>query len=121
VSESQLRNNPDSERIVKMLIDLSIDRYKEMSKSFKASRMTVLESKLTPSNKGIRFYISTIHFIDGKPPIALIATHIHPFDKPYGIIFLMSVVADKHLKEDQMLYDNIFNSFHLVGEQSVLG
>jgi hypothetical protein len=87
-----------------------------MSKTINANRMTVLENRVVPSTKGIRFYISTIHFLDGKPPVAMVATHMHPFDKPYGIIFLMSILADKKVKQDQNLYDDIFNSFHLLGE-----
>ena len=114
VSESQFRSSPESERAVKMMIDLSVDRYKRMSKTFNATRMNVLETRVVPSRDGIHFYISTIHFIDGKQPLGLIGAHLHPFDKPYGIIFLMTVVADKTMKESQTLYDGIFNSFHLV-------
>jgi hypothetical protein len=86
-----------------------------MSRTLNASRMSVLERKACDSNKGIRFYISTIHFIGGKPPIAVIGTHLQPFDKPYAIAFVMNVIADKKMK-DQKLYNDIFNSFHLVGE-----
>jgi len=117
VSESQYRSNPDSDQIVKAFINLSIEQvYKKMSKTLNASRMTVLESKELPSNKAIRFYISTVHFIDNRPPIAVVGTHLIPFDKPYSIVFLMSIVADRKMKEDQKLYDDIFNSFRLIGE-----
>lgn len=120
INKSQYEGNPNSDRIVKGMIDLSIEQvYKKMSKTLNASRMAVLESRALPSNKALRFYVSTIHFIDGKPPVGVIGTHLIPFDKAHMIVFVMTVVADKKMKEDQKIYDNIFNSFHLIGEKPV--
>jgi hypothetical protein len=116
VSETNYRSNPNSDQIINTLIEITIDQlYKKMSRTLNASRMSVLERKAFDSNKGIRFYISTIHFIRGKPPIAVIGTHLQPFDKPYAIAFVMNVIVDKKMK-DQKLYNDIFNSFHFVGE-----
>ena len=119
VTESQFRSNPRREDAVKGMIDLSVEQYKKISKTLNANRMTVLESKELQSNAGIRFFISTVHFIDGKPPIMIVGAHLQPFEKPYMIIFQMNVVADKRAKEDQKIYDSIFNSFHLFGELPV--
>lgn len=116
VAEAAYRSNPDSERVVKALIDLSVEQYKKVSKSLNAGRMIVNETKVMPSNKGIRFYITTTHFIDDKPPVIIIGTHLVPFDKPYMIVFMINILVDKRMKEDQNTYDNIFNSFHLIGE-----
>jgi hypothetical protein len=120
LSEAAYRSNPNSDQIINSLIEITIEQlYKKMSRTLNASRMSVLERKALDSNKGIRFYISTIHFIDGKPPIVVVGTHLQPFDKPYGIAFVMNVIADKKMKDDQKLYNDIFNSFHLLGEQPV--
>ena len=117
LSKSQYDSNPNSDTIVKAMIDLTVEQvYKKMSKTLNASRMTLLESKVMRSEVGIKFYVSTLQFIDGKPPVAIIGTHLVPFEKPHMIVFLMSIIADKKMKEDQRLYDNIFNSFRLVGE-----
>ena len=118
VSEAAYRSNPNSDRLVKSLLDLTVEQYKKISKSLHASRMTVNETKVMLSNKGIRFYITTTHFIDDKPPMIILGTHLLPFDKPYMIVFMMNILVDKRLKEDQKIYDNIFNSFHLIGEQA---
>ena len=72
--------------------------------------------RVMPSEVGVKFYVSTLQFIDNQPPIAIIGTHLVPFEKPHMIVFLMSVIADKKMKDDQHLYDRIFKSFRLVGE-----
>jgi hypothetical protein len=116
VTEADYRSNPNSELMVKAMIDLSVEQHKKISKTLNASRMTVHEAKIMPSNKGIRFYITTTHFIDDKPLLVILGTHLIPFEKPYMIMFMMNIMVDKIMEEDQKTYDNIFNSFRLIGE-----
>ena len=79
--------------------------------------MTVLESRQMVTDSAMRFYISTLLFMPKNILMAMIGTHIIPFEKPYAIVFLIVIPADKRLKEEQPMWDDVFNSFRLVGEK----
>jgi hypothetical protein len=119
VTRQAYESVPNQDAITQEMIDLTVEQYKKMSKNFNATSMVVSETQNMRSHVGIKFYVSTIHFVEKKPPIALLGTHLVPFEKPYMIMFVIAVVVDKNLKEDQTLYNNIFNSFHLLEEQPV--
>jgi len=80
--------------------------------------MTVSEKRAVSSDVGVKFYISTVHII--KNVLTLIAgIHIAPFGKPYMITFMIVAPVDKTATKDNETITRAFNSFHLLGEQSI--
>ena len=80
--------------------------------------MVVAEKEMLPSDKGIKFYISTLHFVGEKNiPAGVAGIHLYPFNKDYLINFVMITTLKKDAKEENETCTAVFNSFHLVGEK----
>ena len=82
-----------------------------------ASKMIVVEKRIRPSNVGIKFYISTLHVVNGVP-LGLAGIHTIPYGKEHAISFVMSSILDRQTMENNATFKRIFNSFQLVGEEA---
>ena len=117
ISKDKFDSNPNSQAIVKQLIDLTIDHlYKKTSRDVKAKSMTVTEQQIIPSPVAIKFYISTLHITQQGLPLAVVGMHYGPFGKLYGIAFMMLSPVNPKAKTDNETFERVFNSFHLIGE-----
>ena len=122
VNKTKFNNSPKRNEIVERLIDLTIEKvYKKTSKDMKATRMVVTERKIDNSEIGIKFYISTLHYVEKEIPMVVAGMHAFPFGKNYIIGFIMTNILDPKDDKEKKTFTSIFNSFHLVGEKPVEG
>lgn len=118
VTAKQFKDHPNRDKIAESMMNLTVEEvYKKASKEVHATRMVVAEKEMLPSDSGIKFYISTLHFAGEKNvPMGLAGIHLYPFNKDYLINFVMGTPL-KDAKEENETCDKVFNSFHLVGEK----
>lgn len=120
VSKQAFAKNPYSEALVDDMINFTIETvYKKTSRDIGASRMVVGEQRAVRSDVGIKFFVSTAHFIktkSGELPVVASGIHYIPFEKNHMIIFLMTSPVNPNANEEKETFTAIFNSFHLVGE-----
>ena len=81
--------------------------------------MIVVERQIRPSESGIKFYISTLHFVNDVP-LGLAGIHTIPFGQDHLIGFVMSSILDSRTMEDNETFKFIFNSFRLIDEEPAL-
>ncbi|HEX9880273.1 MAG TPA: hypothetical protein VGB25_08780 [Candidatus Binatia bacterium] len=116
VNRSEFLKDPNQQALVTQMVNFTIDQtYRKSSKRMSASKMIVVEKQIRPSNVGIKYYISTLHYINGIP-LGLAGIHTIPFGQDHVIGFLMSSILDEQTMENNATYKRIFNSFHLIGE-----
>ena len=119
ITRNQFRKNPDFNKLVQRMMDLTVDQvYRRTSKRMHSSKMIVLEKRIRPSKVGIKFYISTLHYINGVP-LGLAGLHAIPFGKDHTIGFVMSSILDSQTMEDNATFKRIFNSFYLIGDDPI--
>ena len=118
ITKEQFNKNPNRDAIVEKMIDYTIEQvYKKSSREMKAKKMIVSERKSIPFDLGIKFYISTLHFVgERETPIVVSGIHVIPFGKDHLITFLMTTVLDNKGKEKELL-TRVFNSFHLIDQK----
>lgn len=117
-TKKQFEDHPSRDKIADGMMNLTVEQiYKKTSKDINATRMVVAEKEILPSDSGIKFYISTLHFVGEKNiPAGVAGTHLYPFNKDYLINFVMVTPLKKDAKEENETCTKVFNSFHLVGE-----
>lgn len=116
ITRNQFRQNPNLNELIQRMMDFTVDRiYRSSSKRMNASKMIVVDKQIRPSKVGLKFYISTLHFINGVP-LGLAGLHTIPFDKNHVISFVMSTILDSQTMEDNATFKRIFNSFHMIGD-----
>ena len=117
-TKKQFEDNPNRDKLVEGMMNLTIEQvYKKTSKEVHATRMVVTQKEMLSSDSGIKFYISTLHFVGKKNiPAGVAGIHLYPFNKDYFINFVMVTPLKKEAKEENETCTKVFNSFHLVGE-----
>jgi hypothetical protein len=120
-TKEQFERTPDRESIVKRWIEATVEQiHKKTSRDIGASRMIVSEKRALPSDVGIKFYISTAHFLD-KAVMSVSSIHVMPFGKDYMVNFVMISPVDPKATAENETEDEtmkkVFNSFHVVGER----
>jgi hypothetical protein len=117
VTKEQFERSPNRESAVNGMIEWTIEQvYKQTSRNVGASRMLVSEKRGVPSDVGIKFYISTAHFVK-EVPMLVAGVHVIPFGKDYLITFLMITPVDPKAMAENEIMTKVFNSFHIVGER----
>lgn len=117
ISKEHFNSIPNRNSFVIQMMNFTVDQiYRTTSKKMNASKMIVVERQIRPSESGIKFYISTLHFINGVP-IGLAGIHTVPFGQDYLIGFVMSSILDSRTMEDNETFKHIFNSFRLIDEE----
>ena len=117
ISKEHFNSIPNRNSFVIQMMNFTVDQiYRTTSKKMNASKMIVVERQIRPSESGIKFYISTLHFINGVP-IGLAGIHTVPFGQDYLIGFVMSSILDSWTMEDNETFKHIFNSFRLIDEE----
>ncbi len=117
ISKEHFNSIPNRNSFINQMINFTVDQiYRTTSKRMNASKMIVIERQIRPSESGIKFYISTLHFINDVP-LGLAGIHTVPFGQDYLIGFVMSSILDSRTMEDNETFKHIFNSFRLIGEE----
>ncbi len=117
ISKEHFNSIPNRNSYVNQMMNFTVDQiYRSTSRKMNASRMIVIERQIRPSESGIKFYISTLHFINDVP-LGLAGVHTIPFGQDYVIGFVMSSILDSRTMEDNETFKQIFNSFRLLDEQ----
>ncbi len=116
ISKEHYDSIPNRNSFVNQMINFTVDQiYRTTSKKMNASKMIVVERQIRPSESGIKFYISTLHFINDVP-LGLAGIHTIPFGQDHVIGFVMSSILDSRTMEDNETFKHIFNSFRLIDE-----
>ncbi len=116
ISKEHFNSIPNRNSFVNQMINFTVDQiYRTTSKKMNASKMIVVERQIRPSESGIKFYISTLHFINDVP-LGLAGIHTIPFGQDHVIGFVMSSILDSRTMEDNETFKHIFNSFRLIDE-----
>jgi hypothetical protein len=116
ISKEHYNSIPNRNSFVNQMINFTVDQiYRTTSKKMNASKMIVVERQIRPSESGIKFYISTLHFINDVP-LGLAGIHTIPFGQDHVIGFVMSSILDSRTMEDNETFKHIFNSFRLIDE-----
>lgn len=105
------------ERVEKMMSQTIDQIYKSISQNIKAAGMTVGERRDLSNDRAIKFYVATLHHLEGGKAVIVAGIHSFPFGKNYSINFLMTAFYDPKATKDQVLLREIFNSFRLLGEE----
>jgi hypothetical protein len=114
--------NPDKHGTVEKLIQQSIaDVYATVSGNLNATEMKVGKVADLSTEKGIKYYISTLHMMKSGRPIIVAGIHVIPFAKNFRIDFVMTTFWDKAAEKHNDTLKAIFNSFHMVGETGTTG
>jgi hypothetical protein len=118
-TKKQFEDHPNRDKIAEGMMNLTVEQiYKKISKDVHATRMVVAEKEMLPSDSGIKFYISTLHFVGEKNmPAGVTGIHLYPFNKAYLINFVMITLLKKDAEEENETCTKVFNSFHLVGDK----
>ena len=117
ISKEHFNRIPNRNSFVNQMMNFTVDQiYRSTSRKMNASRMIVIERQIRPSESGIKFYISTLHFINDVP-LSLAGVHTIPFGQGHVIGFVMSSILDSRTMEDNETFKQIFNSFRLIDEQ----
>ena len=120
ISKEHFNSIPNRNSFVNQMMNFTVDQiYRTTSKKMNASKMIVVERQIRPSESGIKFYISTLHFINDVP-LGLAGIHTVPFGQDHIIGFVMSSILDSRTMEDNETFKHIFNSFHLIDEEPAL-
>jgi len=120
ISKEHFNSIPNRNSFVNQMMNFTVDQiYRTTSKKMNASKMIVIERQIRPSEAGIKFYISTLHFINDVP-LGLAGIHTVPFGQDHIIGFVMSSILDSRTMEDNETFKHIFNSFHLIDEEPAL-
>ncbi len=119
ITKKQFQEHPNRNQITESMMNLTVEQvYKKSSNDIHATRMVLGEKQILPSDHGIKFYISTLHTVGEKNiPLGVAGIHIYPFNKDYLVNFVMISPLRKDAKEENQTCTNVFNSFHLVGEE----
>lgn len=121
ITKDKYMNNNNKKEVMDKLINLTVDSvYKKASKQMGATRMEVGEKREIPSEIGVKYYISTLHFIEKEGveyPIVMAGIHVIPFGKEYIIGFAMSSTLDAKAVDKNEVFKKVFNSFHMIGEK----
>ncbi len=116
ISKEHFNSIPNRNSFVNQMINFTVDQiYRTTSKKMNASKMIVVERQIRPSESGIKFYISTLHFINDVP-LGLAGIHTIPFGQDHVIGFVMSSILDSRTMEDNETFKHIFNSFRLIDD-----
>ena len=117
ISKEHFNSIPNRNAFVNQMMNFTVDQiYRSFSKKMSASRMIVVERQIRPSESGIKYYISTLHFINDVP-LGLAGIHTIPFGQNHVIGFVMSSILNSRTMEDNETFKHIFNSFRLLDEQ----
>ncbi len=117
LTKRQFESSAKRDAVVEAMMELSLEQvYKKTSRDIGADRMIVSEKRVLPSDAGIKFYISTAH-IKGRVTMLVAGIHIMPFEKPYGVVFLMITPVYRTATADNETITRVFNSFHVLGER----
>lgn len=117
IAKEHFNSIPNRNSFVDQMINFTVDQiYRSTSRRMNASKMIVVERQIRPSESGIKFYISTLHFINDVP-LGLAGIHTIPFGQDHVISFVMSSILDSRTMDDNETFKHIFNSFHLIGEE----
>ncbi len=82
--------------------------------------MIVAEKQALKSDAGIKFEISTLQYKKGLPFVVAAGIHVIPFTKSYMVAFVMvTPVTERAKTPDTEAITQVFNSFHILGEQPV--
>ncbi len=121
--KTDFEDESDRTRQVDQMIQQTIVQiYQVISDSIKAVNMKVGERRDLSNDFGIKFYIATLNTMKGGKPIIVAGIHAFPFNKDYSINFTMTTFWDPAAKQDNEMFTQVFNSFHLMGEpQTVSG
>ena len=118
VEKEKYDSNPNSDLLASQLMNWTVEQvYKKSSRQLNASKMMVTEKKTIPCDLGIKYYISSVHFVENNVAITMSGIHVIPFGKPYLISFMMTIFLDSKTKKMTGFFDDIFNSFHLTNEK----
>jgi len=120
ISKEHFNSIPNRNSFVNQMISFTVDQiYRTTSKKMNASKMILIERQIRPSESGIKFYISTLHFVNDVP-LGLAGIHTIPFGQDHVIGFVMSSILDSRTMEDNETFKYIFNSFRLIDEEPSL-
>jgi len=120
ISKEHFHSIPNRNSFVNQMMSFTVDQiYRTTSKKMNASKMILVERQIRPSESGIKFYISTLHFVNDVP-IGLAGIHTIPFGQDHVIGFVMSSILDSRTMEDNETFKYIFNSFRLIDEEPAL-
>ncbi len=118
ISKDHFESIPNRNTFVEQMINYTVNQiYRSTSLKMNASRMIVVEKQIRPSETGIRFYISTLHFVNDVP-LGLAGIHTIPFGEDHIIGFVMSSILDSQTMDDNETFKQIFNSFRLINERT---
>jgi hypothetical protein len=119
MSRRDFETSPNRDAVANAMIDWTVEQvYRKGSRDIGADKMVVVEKQMQPSDVGLKFHISTAH-TKGRITLLLAGQHIIPFDKPYMVTFLMVTPVDKGATKDNEIITQVFNSFHILGEQPI--
>ncbi len=122
VTREEFDANPDKHGTVEKLIQQSIDDvYTTVSHNLKATQMKVGTSSDLSTEQGIKYYISTLNMMKNGPSIIVAGIHEIPFSQNYRIDFIMTTFWDKAAEKQNDALKTVFNSFHMLGDNSATG
>jgi len=122
VTREEFDARPDKHGTVEKLIQQSIDDvYTTVSHNLKATQMKVGTSSDLSTEQGIKYYISTLNTMKSGPSIIVAGIHEIPFSQNYRIDFIMTSFWDKAAEKQNDALKTVFNSFHMLGDNSAAG
>ena len=114
--------SPEKRETVKKLMEQTVaDVYALVSSNLKANSMKVGALTDLSTDFGIKYYISTLHAMKTGRPIIVAGIHEIPFSRSYRIDFIMTAFWDKKAEKQNETLKEVFNSFHLIGENATTG
>ncbi len=114
ISKEHFKSVPNRNSFINQMMNFTVDQiYRTTSKRMNASKMLVVERRIRPSESGIKFYISTLHYINDVP-LGLAGIHTIPFGKDHIIGFVMSSILDSKTMEENESFKLIFKFIEIV-------
>lgn len=117
VTKAEFESNPDRTKRVNELIEQTIRQiYQTISRDIQATDMKIGDRLDLSDQRGIKFYVSSLHAMPKGNPVIVAGIHVLPFSKEHMINFVMTTLWDPAKKEENATLQAVFNSFRLVGE-----
>ena len=122
VTKAEFESNPDRTKRVDEMIEQTIRQiYRTTSRNIQATGMKIGDRMDLSDERGIKFYISTLHSMPKGNSVIVAGIHVLPFSEEHMINFVMTTLWDPAKQEQNETLQAVFNSFRLIGEPPAAG
>jgi hypothetical protein len=114
-SKADFQSDPNRQAYVDKLIQQTTQQvYRTVGRNLGAVESKIGERTDLSNDRGIRFYVSTLHKMKAGDPVVVAGIHCYPFSRPYSISFMMTALFDRGAEKDNAVMTAVFNSFQLL-------